>query len=384
MTTMEKNSIKPELFERFIANESNAAELNQLFQYFEVADELELKNLIAAEIEIGAEDFDALGNQQRLDAVHAKLTEHLFEKKKSKVLTLVRTGSLLKIAASLLLISLFGLLAYRLLNPGHQITPGTTIATLSVNGKKTKLGVGHDTTIYQKNGIQVSTKADGTIVYMAVNADSATASRLNTLETPKGGEYKVTLGDGSIVMLNAGSKLTFPTDFRGTERKVFVEGEAFFKVAKNAAKPFIVAIAGSEIKVLGTQFNVSSYPEDRETTATLLEGSIQFSNAGRKVILKPNQQVSAGYSKLEVRNVSADDFAAWTKGEFLFNDVPLNVVMQKLGRWYKVEVDLAAMPQKNLYIKISRKADIDEVLENISKATGYQFEIESNKIVLEK
>jgi len=185
-------------------------------------------------------------------------------------------------------------------------------------------------------------------------------------------------------MLNAGSKLTFPTDFRGAERKVTVEGEAFFKVAKNAAKPFIVSIAGSEIKVLGTQFNVSSYPEDVATTATLLEGSIQFSNSGREVILKPNQQVSAGYSKLDVRNVSADDFAAWTKGEFLFNDVPLNVVMQKLGRWYNVDVELAAMPQKNLYIKISRKADINEVLEYISKATGYQFEIEANKIVLEK
>lgn len=383
MTTMEKNSIKPELFERFIANESNAAELNQLFQYFQVADELELKNLIAAEIVSEIEDFDETGNQKRLDAVHAKLTKHLFEKK-SKALTLVRTGSLLKIAASLLVISLFGFLAYTLLNSGHQIIPGTAIATLSFDGKKIKLGVGNDTTIYQQNGIRVSKKADGTIIYMAVNADSATASTLNSLETPKGGEYRITLGDGSTVMLNAGSKLTFPTDFRGAERKVTVEGEAFFRVTKNAAKPFVVSIAGSEIKVLGTQFNVSSYPEDVATTATLLEGSIQFSNSGREVILKPNQQVSAGYSKLDVRNVSADDFAAWTKGEFLFNDVPLNVVMQKLGRWYNVDVDLAAMPQKNLYIKISRKADINEVLEYISKATGYQFEIEANKIVLEK
>ena len=380
---MEKNTSKPELFKQFIAEKSNAAELNQLFDYFGNADQQELESLIGAEFEKDAEDF-SMNDQSRLDAVHLNLTIQLFTKPESKVLKMARSTEIVKIAAAILVVFSIGLLLFRFLNPSHEVVPGSAIATLSFDGRKATLGSTTNGVIYAQHGIQISKKADGSIVYMAVNADFATASQLNTLETPRGGEYKITLGDGSIVMLNAGSKLTFPTDFRGSERKVYVEGEAFFNVAKNPNKPFIVTVGGSEIRVLGTQFNVSSYPETEGIEATLLEGSIQFSNTSGKVVLKPNQQVLAGYSKLDVRNVSAEDFNAWTKGDFLFNDMPLAVVMQKLARWYNVEVDLAVLPKKNLYIKISRKADIDEVLEDISKATGHQFNLKANKIVLEE
>ncbi len=382
MTTMEENTSKPELFEKFLAEKSSAAELNQLFEYFGNADQEELERLIRAEFEKDTQDLSET-EQPRLDLIYSNLTKQLFAKPESKLLKILRSETV-KIAAAILVFFSIGLMIFRFLNPTHNVVPGAAIATLSFDGAKAKLGAVKRGKIYEKGGIQIIKKADGSIVYMAVNADAATASKLNTLETPNGGEYRITLGDGSVVMLNAGSKLIFPMDFRGPERKVYVEGEAFFSVTKNPEKPFIVAIGGSEIKVLGTQFNVSSYPENEGTEATLLEGSIQFSNTSGKVVLKPNQQVIAGYSKLNVRNVSAEDFSAWTKGEFLFNDTPLAVVMQKLARWYNVEVDLAVLPKKNLYMKISRRADIDEVLENISKATGLKFNLEANKIVLEE
>jgi len=381
---MEKNASKPELFERFLAEKSNATELNQLFDYFGTADRQELETLINAEFENDAELANPVDAKSRLDTIHSKLSAQLFAKPDHQLVKLVKMPGFVKIAAALLVIGSIALLVAKFSFKGPDIVPGSSQAMLILGGKQTKLSTGADSVIYQEHGVKINTKADGTIVFMAVNADSATASKLNTLETPRGGEYKVTLSDGSIVMLNAGSKLIFPTDFRGSERKVFVEGEAFFDVAKNALKPFIVSVAGSEIEVLGTHFNVSSYPEDEGTTATLLEGSIKFSNPYGKAILKPNQQAFAGYSKLEVRNVSAEDFSAWTKGEFLFNDVPLAVVMQKLGRWYNVAVDPESMPKKNLYIKISRKANIDEVLGMISKATGYRFELNERKIVLEE
>ena len=380
---MEKNTLKPELFEQFIAGKSNAAELKQLFEYFRNADQPELESLIDAEFEKEAGAFSS-SDQPRLDAIYSKLTKQLFTKPESKVIRMIRSTGVIKIAATVLVVFSIGLMLFRFLNPPHDAIPGSAIATLSLYGKKAKLGSTKKGVIYAQHGIQIISKADGSIVYMAVNADSATAAQLNTLETPKGGEYKVTLGDGSIVMLNAGSKLTFPMDFRGPERKVFVEGEAFFNVVKNPEKPFIVAVGGSEIKVLGTQFNVNSYPETKGIEATLLEGSIQFSNTSGKVVLKPNQQVLAGFSKFDLRNVAAEDFNAWTKGEFLFNDTPLAVVMQKLARWYNVEVDLAALPNKNLYLKLSRKSDIDKVLEHISKATGHKFDLKANKIVLEE
>ncbi|TCD28253.1 DUF4974 domain-containing protein [Pedobacter psychrodurus] len=381
---MEKKPLGPELFERFIANESNAAELEQLFSYLGDVDQQELENLIQSEFEHHIDAFND-ADEDRLALIHVALSAKLFSKPENRILKFVKSSNFRKMAATLLVVVSVTLLIAKFLNNGNKVVPGSAQAVLTLNGKETALDGRVAKVIYRSAGVTVSTKADGTMVFMAINADSAEASKLNVVSTPNGGEYRVTLSDGSMVMLNAGSKLSFPTDFRGSERKVYVEGEAFFKVAKNPLKPFIVNVAGNEIKVLGTQFNVSSYPEDEGTQATLLEGSIQFSNAnGDQVVLKPNQQVTAHHGKLDLQAVSAEDFNTWTKGEFLFNDVPLSIVMQKLARWYNVEVDVKSIPQKNLYLKISRKADIDEVLDAISTATAYRFKIKENKIMLKE
>jgi transmembrane sensor len=381
---MEKRPLSPELFERFIANKSNAAELEQLFDYFGMADEGALQNLIHAEFTQETALVDATG-EERLAIIHARLSQQLFAKPERKTLKVLKSALFIRVAAAILVVFSVSLLLVRFWGNSNVVVPGSAKAMLSLGGKETALDGKKDTVMYRSKGITVRAKADGTIVYMANGADSVEASKLNTLSTPNGGEYRVTLSDGSMVMLNAGSKLSFPTDFRGSERRVYVEGEAFFKVAKNPLKPFIVSVAGNEIKVLGTQFNVSSYPEDEGTLTTLLEGSIRFTNANKdELVLKPNQQVIARHGKLDLQHVSAEDFNAWTKEEFLFNDAPLSIVMQKLARWYNVEVDVKSIPQKNLYLKISRKADIDAVLDAISTATAYRFKISANKIVLKE
>jgi ferric-dicitrate binding protein FerR (iron transport regulator) len=381
---MEKRPLSPKLFERFLADQSNAKELEQLFNYFGEVDQQELEKLIQngfeqeTELNVAAED-------ERLAQIHAGLSDKLFAKPEKPILKVLKSGRFMRVAAAILVILSGTLLLTRFLNSSNGIVPGSAKAVLSIGGRESVSAGKKDTVLYRSKGVTVSTKADGTMVFMAVNADSAEASKLNTLNTPNGGEYRVTLSDGSMVMLNAGSKLSFPTDFRGSERKVYVEGEAFFKVAKNPLKPFIVNVAGNEIKVLGTQFNVSSYPEDEGIQTTLLEGSIRFTNGnGDQVVLKPDQQVISHHGKLDLQNVSAEDFNAWTKGEFLFNDVPLSTVMQKLARWYNVEVDVKSIPQKNLYLKISRKADIDEVLDAIATATDYRLKIKENKIVFKE
>ncbi|WP_025143569.1 FecR family protein [Pedobacter jeongneungensis] len=381
---MEKRPLSPGLFERFLANKSNAAELEQLFEHFGEVDQQELEKLIKLDFEQDAMPFD-VAEEGRLALIHAGLSEKLFAKPESRILKVLKSNRFIRVAAAILVVISVSLMIARFFNSNHGIVPGSAKAMLSLGGRETVLDGKKDSVLYRSKGVTVNTKADGTMIFMAVNADSVEASKLNTLSTPNGGEYRVTLSDGSVVMLNAGSKLSFPTDFRGSERKVYVEGEAFFKVAKNPLKPFIVNVAGNEIKVLGTQFNVSSYPEDEGTEATLLEGSIQFTNGnGDQVVLKPDQQVISHHGKLDLQNVSAEDFNAWTKGEFLFNDVPLSTVMQKLGRWYNVEVDVKSIPQKNLYLKISRKADIDEVLDAIATATDYRLKIKENKIVFKE
>jgi len=378
---MEKTPLNPKLFEKFIANQSNAKELERLFGHFENATAQELESLIRSEFEKDSESFNA-GEEERLAVIHAGLSAKLFAKKESRFLKVFKSSNFIRVAAAILIVASVCLLMARFYFSGNSIVPGSAKAMLSLSGRITPLSEGTAKVVYKSRGVTIRTQANGTMVFMANDADSAEASKLNTLTTPNGGEYRVTLSDGSVVMLNAGSKLIFPTDFRGAERKVTVSGEAFFKVAKNPLKPFIVNVEGDEIKVLGTEFNVSSYPEDEGTLTTLLEGSVQFANAnGGQVVLKPNQQVISHHGKLDLQDVSAEDFNAWIKGEFLFNDVPLSVVMQKIARWYNVEADVKSIPQKNLYIKISRKADIDEVLEIISKATDCNFKIKENKIV---
>jgi len=381
---MEKQPSNKQLFDRFIANKSNAKALEMLFAYFERADQAELEGLIKAEFDLPNQSFDE-EDATRLDAVHARLTEKLFAKPQNPVLKLISSARFIRNAAAVVVIFSAGLFVTRQLSKTAKVVPGSAKAFMHFNGKEDTLGTQKTGLIYQRGGVTVSTQGNGTVVFMAVNADSATAVKLNTITTPRGGEFKVTLSDGSMVMLNAGSKLTFPTGFRGPERKVYVEGEAFFRVAKNADKPFIVQVGGNEIKVLGTQFNVSSYPETGGVETTLVEGSVSFSNAeGANVVLKPNQQALSAYGHLSLKDVPAADFNAWTKGEFLFNDVPVSVVMQKLARWYNVEVQPASLPSKNLYMRISRSADIRHVLEMITKATDLEFDLKGNQIVFKK
>ncbi|SFA54379.1 FecR family protein [Pedobacter suwonensis] len=381
---MEKRPSNKQLFDRFIANKSNARELEMLFAYFEEAGQADLESLIKNGFDLENHAVDQV-DMARLDAVHARLTDKIFAKPTSRVLKLIGSARFIRNAAAVAVILSAGLLLSRHLSNGTQVVPGSAKAYLSFNGKNDTLTAQKAGLLYQHGGVTVSTQSDGTVVFKAVNADSATAAKLNTIITPRGGEFKVTLSDGSMVLLNAGSKLTFPTGFRGPERKVYVEGEAFFSVTKNADKPFIVNVGGNEIKVLGTRFNVNSYPETGGVEATLLEGSVSFSNTeGENVLLKPNQQVFSAYGHLSLKDVSAADFNAWTKGEFLFNDVPVAVVMQRLARWYNLEVQPASMPSKNLYMRISRKADIKEVLEMIAKATDLEFDLKGNQIVLKK
>ena len=388
---MQNSLPTPELFIRFIENRSNAAELELLFAYFGTADDTELRFLILQElhrdIESEGEAVNLIENEEaRLSAIHEQLSEKIFGIAKEPVVRKLWDNPLLKIAAILLMVVSVSLLLYRISNTqDYNIVPGTQKAELVVNGVPQNLAGQKSAVLLKENGVTITTRADGSIVYAAYEADSSVASKMNTLVTPRGGEYRVTLSDGTVVTLNSGSKLSFPTGFRGAERNVTLEGEGFFEVAKNANMPFIVIVEGRAIRVLGTKFNLSSYEEDRGVTATLLEGSILFSDQNNhQVKVHPNQQANSEQGKLTLKNVDAADYMAWTKGEFLFNDVPIATVMQKLARWYDVEVDLESLPEKNLYLKVARTSNIKDLLKMLSRATDLKFELEGNKILLKE
>ncbi|MGC4234379.1 MAG: FecR domain-containing protein [Niabella sp.] len=163
----------------------------------------------------------------------------------------------------------------------------------------------------------------------------------NKMTTPKGRRFRVVLADGTKVWLNAGSSISYPVPFAGTERRVEVSGEAYFDVAPNKKKPFRVVSKNAEVEVLGTQFNFSAYEDQPFVSATLLEGSLRFSSGKEQVLLKPGQQAvkSDEVQGLKlVKNIDSAHVAAWKRGVFDFNNASLQEVLRELSRWYDFEV----------------------------------------------
>ncbi len=162
----------------------------------------------------------------------------------------------------------------------------------------------------------------------------------NSLYVPRAGEYKLILADGTKVWLNSDSKLRYPTAFTGKDRKVYLEGEAYFEVAKYKDKPFIVSSNNMDIQVLGTKFNISSYQDAKETELVLVEGSVSYIAGKYKGLLSPGEKVSYNIVKeeLSIRKVDVEKYISWKKGIFTFNKIRLEDLGVRISRWYDVEV----------------------------------------------
>lgn len=192
----------------------------------------------------------------------------------------------------------------------------------------------------------------------------------HSIETPNGRRYHLTLSDGTQIWLNAGSKLRFPIAFNGSRREVFLTGEAYFEVSRNPHLPFLVNINNNDtrIEVLGTRFNVSSYPEDNGFVTTLLEGKVRIFNQQSELILKPGDRaISYADGLLQLRNtpINKND-VDWKNNYFSFSDDSIESVMLELARWYDVNVAYEG-PKSTVRFsgKIGKKLSFTQVLEII-------------------
>lgn len=192
----------------------------------------------------------------------------------------------------------------------------------------------------------------------------------NRLITPRGGEYSVVLADGSKVWLNAESELRYPVRFVGNERKVYLKGEAYFDVAKQAGKPFVVHVDDAQITVLGTEFNVRNY-HDEEIAATLVKGAVRIHDAGRKCDLTPGMQAVIEKDGIRVREVDTDLYTAWKDGYFIYRERTLEDIMKELSRWYDFTYDCRSEELRRMTLTAKlRKFDRVEDIFDILKRTG--------------
>ncbi|MCR9011942.1 FecR family protein [Gabonibacter chumensis] len=207
----------------------------------------------------------------------------------------------------------------------------------------------------------------------------------DTLETPNSCEFQVTLSDGTNVWLNARSRLTYPVAFVGATRTVRLEGEGYFEVRRDEKHPFIVEVNGMTIKVLGTSFNLKSFPEEGRTTATLMNGKIEISTRGKNIVLTPDMQADLTGEHLTIKRVDAESYRAWTKGNFVFRRERLESIMNDLARWYNMEVRYEEGTKEILFSGImNRYETISETLLMIEKTGKVNFDITGSIVTVKK
>lgn len=217
----------------------------------------------------------------------------------------------------------------------------------------------------------------------------AAALTYNTIVIPRGGEYFVVLSDGTKVWLNSESSIRFPVQFADDIRNIDLTGEAYFEVSKNANRPFVVTTGNQQIKVLGTQFNVSSYSENLNVYTTLVEGKVEISlsdNLKSKIILQPGEQCTLAKvgSILQKKAVDVNQFVAWKDGRFVFVDQPLSEIMKTLSKWYDVNVVFANENDRKLRFtgNLGRYANFKDILEKIERTNEVTFSVSNDTIMI--
>ncbi len=267
----------------------------------------------------------------------------------------------------------------------RQILPGGNKAVLTLaNGSTIVLDEAADGTLAQQGGSKVVKLGSGQLAYVG-GAGETSASVYNTIATPRGGQYRIALGDGTQVWLNAASSIRYPAVFGGGDRKVEITGEAYFEVAKDEKRPFRVSVNGSmEIQVLGTHFNVNAYEDEANIRTTLLEGKVSLGVNGKRQLLRPGQQGIVKGAAISVQEVDTEEAVAWKEGMFSFSNADLRTVMRQLSRWYDVEVVYEGGGGKAEFVgKIQRSLNLADVLYALRK-NDVHFRIEGRKIIVKQ
>lgn len=260
--------------------------------------------------------------------------------------------------------------------------PGGNRATLTLgDGTTVMLDSAANGTIFQQGAAKII-KAGDLLTYEK-NGQQGSAVVYNTITTPKGGQYQLWLNDGTRVWLNASSSLRFPSSFPGAERSVELQGEGYFEVARNPAKPFRVNANNVDVEVLGTHFDVMAYADEGLLKTTLVEGKVKVRKDKAIVVLQPGQQAKV-YREGSIRlDESADieEALAWKNGLFKFSGADVGTIMRQIGRWYNVET-LIKGDMRNIHLsgKASRNLNLSQLIE-ILELSGVSVQSEGDKIV---
>lgn len=388
-------------FEKFAVGDHTESEHQQFIDW--------LKNASLPEVETALEEYKTLiergynpskkADLNLVNDIEVALDQYqLGQRRKNKPAKIIRWTIFLRIAASFIIFIAAGVAIYFSLRSSDQsalavvpekkvendVLPGGNKAILTLSdGYAISLDDAKNGQLAQQGNAQIAKLGNGQVVYSVIEGKQSEVV-FNTLTTPRGGQFRLTLPDGSQVWLNSASSVKYPTAFIDRQRKVEISGEAYFEIAHNPSKPFIVSVNGMNVKVLGTHFNINAYDDEASVKTTLLEGSVSLKKADVVATLTPGQQAQLGNSgKIKViDNVDIDQVVAWKNGYFSFNRADLQTVMRQIARWYDVDISYEGkIPERQFGGKIDRNSNAAEVLK-ILQETKVHFRIEGRKIIV--
>ncbi|MFD2556651.1 FecR family protein [Sphingobacterium tabacisoli] len=370
-----KRKIGKKLLKKYLSGKSSEKE-NRIIE-----DWYAYRTIVASE-DYGTEDY-------------ARIKSEIWEALESKSL---RSGTSrfkwLPYAAALILTLTFaGMYLYRTSSKiysvqnysGTPINPGKAGATLTLSdGTRIDLSEANVGQLTTESGVIVSKSAEGSLVYRFEKPSRESANTKNTLSTAKGETYQLVLPDGSKIWLNSASSISFSSTIgHGSIRKVSLEGEGYFEIAKSKI-PFVVETASQKVEVLGTHFNIEAYKSGEAVVkTTLIEGRVKVLSNGESSILSPGQQAVSKTGRLSIHEEDLETVLAWKNGFFKF-DGNLVDVMETLSRWYDVKVDYRADVPKELSLwgYVSRSNDLVSILSQLERTNKIRFEIQGRKVTV--
>lgn len=273
------------------------------------------------------------------------------------------------------------------LTRNEMIQPGKVQAKLYLSsGAAVEIG-GEARDLKEQDGTSIKVSETGKLSYEKESANGSSKVVMNRVEVPRGGEFSLVLEDGTQVWLNAESELRYPIHFRGEERVVYLKGEAYFNVVKNSDAAFLVQVDEFTVKVYGTEFNVNAYEADRVETV-LTQGSVSMRCGDEEVMLKPNQK--GAYFKsdgtMRVEDVNVLSYVAWKNGDFIFKDESLESIMNKLARWYDLDVFYQNKELKEIRLSgnLKRYKDVQDLFNAFEKISEARIKVDGRTVVVSK
>ena len=337
------------------------------------------------------EQQQAFAKERLLNRLNADINRYLQAAQLSQPKRVVRLWPSLVAAACLLFCISAAYFLFLKPGPGveyaekldEDFAPGSNKAVLTLaSGKQLILSGAKNGQLAVQGNTTVNKTAEGELVYGL--PDDVTTPVTNTMTTPRGGQYRVILADGTVARLNAASSITYPSAFKGSIREVQITGEVYFEVAHNAEQPFRVKSRGQLVEVLGTHFNVNAYENEGAIKTTLLEGSVAVSASGVKKVIKPGQQSVLIGNAIRIDDVEISEEVAWKDGYFVFTDAGIEEIMRQVSRWYDVDVEFKGPVSKDTFTgRISRFKNISQVLKMFKPAKSVKLTFEGRRIMVQ-